>query len=444
MTIRNNFKRILSLAFAFAVFFSYILASTPVKPLAVTLQEQKQQYASKISSAESEINQLKKEKADKQQIANKLQLQLQDLTNQAYIIQTQRDNVDKEVSSLTSQIKSLSTQIKDTEQKVEDMDTQIEDTVDIFCERMRANYMAGPTSYLDVLMNSKDLSSMLNQIELMKRVTDNDQQLVNKLNSEIEKAEKLKVDLGKQKDDAEKKKTELSNKKVELDASKAEYDSLILNIESKAEEVDKLINGVNQKIASLHEDVNVYKDAQAGIDKAIKDAEKKRSSGTVNYGGGGYSGGGSTVISGGGAAYSNGTVSTSGWMWPVPTGASYISSYYGYRSDPATGATKFHSGLDIAAPGGSNIVATKSGYVVFVNYGNTGYGNHIMIGHSDGTYSLYAHCLANFPVSNGQTVSQGQVIAHVGTSGYSTGYHCHFEIRDSKGNKLDPSTYVHK
>lgn len=430
---KMSLKQFTSLALSLVIISLCFLSTGPIRSYAATLEQQKAAYSAKIQSAEAEIARLKKEKASEQAIADKLQAQLTDLTSQAFVIQTQRDEVDREVNALTDQIEELTNQIEETEDKLVEMNDEIDNTVDVFCKRLRANYMSGPTSYLDVLLNSKDISSMLNQLELMKRVTDSDQALVDKLNSDIDTAEKLKVKMNEDKEASEVKKTELNAKKVELDASKAEYDKLILEAETKAEEVEHILYGYSSKIDALHEDVSNFKADQANIEKAIKAAEAQRRKAASTIGGTYY------PATGG---YGNGTISTSGWMWPVP--AAYISSYYGYRSDPATGATKFHAGLDLAAPCNSNILATKSGTVSFIKYGNTGYGNHIMIAHSDGTYSLYAHCLSNFPVSPGQAVSQGQVIAHVGTSGYSTGYHCHFEIRDSSGTQVNPLNYVHK
>lgn len=423
-------KRLVSLMLALVMVSAYFLSTGPIRSRAATLEQQKANNNSKIQAAENEIARLKEQRADEQAIADKIQAQLDNLTAQAFVIQSQCDDIDKQVNTLTEEIEDLGIQIEETEDSLVEMNDEIDATVDVFCRRMRANYMSGPTSYLDVLLNSKDISSMLNQLELMKRVTDSDQALVDKLNSDIEVAEKLKVKLNEDKESSEKKKTELSAEKVKLDASKAEYDELILNAESKAAEVEKILYGYDSKIEDLHEDVSNYKSDQARIEKAIKAAEaaRKTSSGSNYY-----------PSTGG---YENATISTSGWMWPVP--AAYISSYYGYRSDPATGVTKFHSGIDLAAPCNSNILATKAGTISLLNYGSSGYGNYIMVAHSDGTYSLYAHCLSNFPVSQGQSVSQGQVIAHVGSSGYSTGYHCHFEIRDSSGNKLNPLNYVHK
>ena len=440
-----NFKRVISLALAAAIFCSCALYLTPVKSSAATLAEQKAAYNSKIQNAEAQIAKLREEKAPKQAIANQLEAQLNDLTAQSYVIQCQRDDIDKQVTSLTADIKSLSEQIEETEINLAKMNENIDVTVDAFCQRLRANYMSGPTSYLDVLLKSKDMSSMLNQIELMKRVTDSDQKLVDKLNSDIDKAEALKDKLGVDKRDAENKKTELCAKKVELDASKAEYDELILSAEAKAEEVSRILYGYNSKIEALHEDVSVYKNEQANIDKIIKAEEAKRlaaqraatataapvTSPRKNN---------SSSGSGSSSSYTPSSSGNGSWLWPVP--AAYISSYYGYRSDPATGALKFHSGIDLAAASGSSILATKSG-TAHTYYGSTGYGNYVLLYHDDGTSSLYGHC-SSFAVSNGQHVSQGQLIAYVGSTGYSTGPHCHFEIRDSAGNKQNPLNYVHK
>ena len=436
----NKISRLVSLLISLAMIFTSIFALSPTAS-AATLAQQKANINSKISAAQKEIDQLEKEKASQKAIANKLQSQLSDLTSKVYVIQQQQDNIDTRVSSLTGEIKSLGNQIDETEKNLETMNNNISETVDLFCERMRANYMSGSASLLEIFLESGDLSSLLNRLEMFKRVTDNDQELVDKLNDEITEAESLKADLSEKKENAEIKKTELSAKKIELDASKAEYDDLIDDIEAKSAKVDEILYGVNSDIEELHDDIEGYKEAQADIVAAIKKAEaenKKNHSSSGNKNNSGSSSGGS---SGGGGT--SGTISKSGWMWPVPTGRSYISSGYGYRRDPATGKTKYHSGLDIAAPGGSNIVASKSGTVFYTKHNTTGYGIHLMINHGDGTYSLYGHC-SGLAVSTGQHVRQGQVIAYVGQTGYATGNHCHFEIRDGAGNKYNPASYVHK
>lgn len=131
------------------------------------------------------------------------------------------------------------------------------------------------------------------------------------------------------------------------------------------------------------------------------------------------------------------------WVWPLPYSGTYISSNFGYRSDPFTGATKYHSGTDITMEGarGKNIVASRAGTVSYVQTtDNGGYGIYLRIDHGDGFETLYAHC-SELKVSQGQRVSQGQVIALVGSTGAATGPHVHFEVFKN-GERVDPLDYV--
>ena len=127
--------------------------------------------------------------------------------------------------------------------------------------------------------------------------------------------------------------------------------------------------------------------------------------------------------------------------WPSAA-SSYITSPFGYRIHPIYGSYKFHTGIDIGAYGGSNILAANSGRVMTVvyNYGTTGYGCYVMVDHGGGIVTLYAHCSAIL-VQVGQYVERGQVIARVGTTGASTGNHLHFEVRVD-GQYQEPLQYV--
>lgn len=143
------------------------------------------------------------------------------------------------------------------------------------------------------------------------------------------------------------------------------------------------------------------------------------------------------------AVGSSSTPSSKSWVWPLPYSNTYISSNFGYRSDPFTGATKYHSGTDITMEGayGKNIVASRAGRVSYVQTtDNGGYGIYLKIDHGDGYESLYAHC-SQLKVSLGQYVSQGQVIALVGQTGAATGPHVHFEIFKN-GDRVNPLDYV--
>lgn len=440
MKSQSKLLRIISLAVSLTLVFTSVFVCAPVQAGAASLSEQKASIEAKIAQKEAELKKLKEGKAEQSAIAAELQSQLADLTKKVSVIQYQQDDIDKNITSLNNDISSLSKQITETEQSLVDMNESIDKTVELFCQRLRANYVSGSSSLLQVFLESGDIASLLNRIEMFKRVTDNDQKLVTKLQNDIETAENLKKELTEKKEASEIKKTELSAKKAELDISIAEYDEIISEIEKKSDEVDKILYNYNTDIKNVQQEIASKEADQAAILAAIKKAEQEAAH---KPSGGGSSSGGSSSGGSSSGGSSSGTISKSGWMWPVPTSASYISSGYGYRRDPATGRTKLHSGMDIAAPLNSKIVASKSGTVVYVKHGNSGYGNHLLLNHGDGTYSLYAHC-NSLAVGSGQSVSQGQTIAYVGHSGYATGNHLHFEIRDGAGNKYNPAAYVHK
>lgn len=422
--------RIFSFIFAVIMAFSCVSAYAPVKAEAASLAQQKQNIENKIKQSEKELAKLRAEKASEAAIAKKLEAQLADLTSKVSVIQYQKDGIDTQVNNLNSQIATLTTQIAETEDELVEMNESIDKTVELFCQRMRANYMSGSSSFFEIFLQTGDISSLLNRLEMFKRVTDNDQKLVTQLEGEIATAEELKTQLSEKKESSEIKKTELTAKKVELDASIAEYDDILIEIETKVAEHKTVLAKMNGKIAEAEDEVAAYKDDQAAIEAAIKKAEQQQQQ---------KPSGGSS----GNHGSATGNISSSGWMWPVPTSSAYISSVYGWRNDPISGQRKFHYGIDIAAPGGSKIIAPKDGTVVYTKHQSSGYGIHLLVNHNNGYYTLYGHC-QSLAVSAGQSVKQGQVIAYVGRTGYATGNHLHFEVRDGNGNKLNPSNFVRK
>jgi murein DD-endopeptidase MepM/ murein hydrolase activator NlpD len=141
------------------------------------------------------------------------------------------------------------------------------------------------------------------------------------------------------------------------------------------------------------------------------------------------------------------TSNASGVSLQWPTWCHTITSYFGYRTHPIYGNTRFHSGIDIGAGFGDTIMAAASGTVIYVetpvpgqNWGGSGYGNYFIIDHGNGVSTLYAHCTSVY-VSNGQTVSQGEAVGTVGSTGGSTGSHLHFEVRIN-GSRVDPLSYL--
>ena len=129
---------------------------------------------------------------------------------------------------------------------------------------------------------------------------------------------------------------------------------------------------------------------------------------------------------------------TGSFVWPSAN-STYVTSKYGYRVHPIFGTKKFHSGIDIGAAAGTNVLAADGGTVSVATYSSS-YGNYVMIYHPDGTSTTYAH-MSSLAVSAGQTVNQGDVVGYVGSTGNSTGNHCHFEVRYN-GVARNPLNYL--
>ena len=422
----------MSVALVFVSFMSYA-----PKAQAKTLGDLRDEYSDikdKVSDSEQKVKELESQQADQSKIVSALNVQLQKLNQERENITAQKDLITEDIDATEEKISSLNAEIAKLDAEIAAKDQEIKDTVKLFCDRMRANYMAGETSVLEIFTSSSDMSSFLNRLEMFKRVTESDQGLVNKLNKEIASIEKMQKELEEKKATLQKEKTELESKRSDLQATE---DTLTANqnvIKEKTEEVEAKLNALNAQTKELKVSISEYNSEMSRLDNEIKEAIRK-----ANQSSGGSHNGGSN------AGSMNSNVSASGWAWPMPYDGVYLTSYYGYRYHPLDGDWRYHSGIDVSMSDayGKNIVATRAGTVILSSLeseSGTGYGNYIIIDHGDGYTSLYGHCSALL-VSQGQRVSRGQIIARVGSTGWSTGPHLHFEVRYN-GETVDPLDYV--
>lgn len=423
---------LLSASLIFACFAMY---TPPVK--AKTLADLRGEYSDiqdKVSESEEKVKELENQKADQTKIVSALNIQLQKLNEQRENITAQKNVIVDDIAETEKKITALNEEIARLDKEIAQKDKEIDDTIALFCDRMRANYIAGETSVLEIFTASSDMSSFLNRLEMFKRVTENDQNLVDKLHEEIEAIEKMQKELEEKKATLQKEKTELEAKRADLQATEDELTANQAVIKQKTEEVEAKLEALNAQTKKLEVSIDEYNAEMSRLDKEIKAAINKANQ---------TSSGGN--VSGGNAGSMNTNVSASGFAWPLPYSGVYLSSYYGYRYHPLTGQYKYHSGIDVTMSGamGKNIVATRAGTVIISSpegQNGTGYGSYIVIDHGDGYSSLYGHCSALL-VSQGQKVSRGQIIARVGSTGWSSGPHLHFEIRYN-GTTVDPLDYV--
>lgn len=424
----------MSMALVFVSFMAYA-----PKAQAKTLSDLRDEYSDiedKISESEQRVKELESQQADQSKIVSALNLQLQKLNQERENITAQKDLITEDIDATEQKISSLNAEISKLDAEIAAKDKEIKDTVKLFCDRMRANYMAGETSVLEIFTSSSDMSSFLNRLEMFKRVTESDQSLVDKLNKEIASIEEMQKELETKKAALQKEKTELEAKRSDLQKTE---DTLTANqdvIKQKTEEVEAKLNALNAQTKELKVSIDEYNSEMSRLDSEIKEAIRKAQNS-------GSSSGGNSGGSNAGSMDSN--VSSAGWAWPMPYDGVYLTSYYGYRYHPLDGDWRYHSGIDVSMSGayGKNIVATRAGTVILSSLeseSGTGYGNYIIIDHGDGYTSLYGHC-SELLVSQGQRVSRGQIIARVGSTGWSTGPHLHFEVRYN-GETVDPLDYV--
>ena len=241
-------------------------------------------------------------------------------------------------------------------------------------------YKNGSVGFLDVLMGSNSISEFVSNVEMIQRIYKNDIDVLNRLQKEQEELNALKVTLSEKIDTLNAQKEEAKKAQADLDSKKA-------IIEARADELKAQADALIAEI------------------KRLQDEQRQ------------YAGGAFT--------------------WPCPS-SHYITYGFGYRINPYSGIWKLHTGIDIAAAQNSDIIAAASGKVLLARW-YQGYGNCVIVDHGSGIVTLYGHC-ESFCVSEGQEVSRGQLIARVGNTGNSTGFHLHFGVRIN-GEYVDPMGY---
>lgn len=382
------------------------------------------------------------------------ELQQQDAEYQAILDSTKEDISEKEAYSdaLVSKIGVLSEQLALNHNKCQELDNSIVqlqadiDTANANIDsqivtlkgRLRTIYKAGGASDIEVILGAKDFSDFLDKLELVKALSSYDERLINGIQTELEQITANKKVLEENRAELETVKTELTSNQTELQALLDENQALLDTLYTESEMILHNMSSTSSAMSSVEKQIQDYYEEQR---KAAEEAAKQEQQNNNNSGSSssGSSSGGS---SGGGSSYSP---PASGYAWPCP-GFYYLSSQWNEDR-----YTYNHGAIDIAGGGimGSSCVAADDGTVVYSysscihNWGKRGscgcgggYGNYLLIDHGNGKSTLYAH-LSSLNVYAGDTVSKGQVIGYVGSTGESTGPHLHFECR-YYGTKYNP------
>ena len=318
--------------------------------------------------------------------------------------------LEKDIKKIESEVYALEDEVKATQARVEKTRRELNDNNKKLDARLRNMYKSGGMGFIDIILSSENISDLFSNFSMVQYIFENDKDVVAQLEKDYENLEKMREQLKEKQNQLGEKQDQLGNSYAKLEDKKTQL---------KAKNKD-----LKKTIAQWQAD-------SAAIEEQIRQAQQQASK--PSSGGGNHNGGG-----GGGYVPPSGGVSTQGMVWPVPS-SSHVTSEYGWRN--LGGYSDFHLGLDIAASYGADVVAAADGKVIATGGQHWSYGNIVIIDHGNGVATAYAHN-SSIVVSTGQIVKRGQVIAKIGSTGNSTGNHCHFEVRIN-GQTVNPRGYVH-
>ncbi len=303
----------------------------------------------------------------------------------------------KQLSAAEAELDEINTSLKENQEALTEAQKKEQEQTDSLRKRLRAIYEDGSLSYFNVLMSSDSIFDFFYKLEILKQITEYDNNLLNTIKSTRAEIEERQLQIQADKVVAEEKKATVAAKKKDLDAQSLTKKNLI-------DQENKNIQAAKARLKQI-------------------EAEEERIRREIA----------ASQSGSGGAVYS-----ASGMIWPAPS-CRIVTSEYGMRFHPTLHVNKLHSGMDIGCYTGTPVVAAQSGTVITATY-NTAYGNYIVINHGNGVSTLYAHN-STLLVKAGQKVTQGQTISKSGNTGYSTGPHLHFEVLIN-GSPKNPRNYV--
>ena len=338
------------------------------------------------------------------------------VNDKLYAIQQQLEAAQRDYQAVANELKATEEKIAATQAELEKTRARLKVREGVFTKRVRDIYMHGQLSYLDVVLGAKDFSDFSNRLELLRRIIDADITLISDIRKERAAIETAKQELETQ-----------SARQAQLrDQAAAKRDE----IESRRKEQQAILYQAQNDKAVAEQAYNEYQQSSQAIAEMLRQRAADRAAQAAAAAAQASSGGG------GGSDYYQPVSGSGAMIWPVN---GVVTSPYGYRTHPIFGTTIYHSGIDIGVDYGTPVHAADGGVVVEAGW-ISGYGYAVIIDHGNGLSTLYGHN-QELAVSEGQSVSQGQVIAYAGSTGNSTGPHVHFEVR-ANGDPVDPSAYL--
>jgi len=402
--------------------------------------------ASAASSSEirTQINKLKEQKKEIEKQLDEVKAEYKQNANEIADIVSRKNVIDQEIGLLNAQIININEQISAYNVLIADKQEELNAAQERFNRlseenkiRIRTMEEEGSLSYWEVLFKANSFSDLLDRMNMVEEIAASDARRLKELKKAAEEVEVAREELELQKAELRQTREELNATYLQLEEKKKEADKLLLELIAKADELKELEAEYMQKeedfLAQIAEKEKEYNEAKINewlAYMATYTTVPPETTAPANQGNTNNSTGTNSGSTGGGA-------SSSTWLRPC----SYVklTSPFGNRTSPTTGASSYHQGVDLAGPAGTPIYASRAGRVTVAGYGSAA-GYYVTINHLDGFSSIYMH-MTNYVVSSGQTVSAGQLIGYMGSTGVSTGSHLHFGIAYN-GAYVNPCNYV--
>ena len=372
-------------AFAVAGSMSMTVNATSISDL----KDQKDQKESKKEEAEAVLAQLEKEQNSILDAIAELDAQVTEYTNEITDLEAQQTQLESDIE--TKQVELTAAQEKEQEQ------------YEAMKERIKYSYENGNPSYLDVLFSTSDISDIVNQTEYADQIYSYDKNMF---------------------DDLVETRQTIADTKAGLEQDLQDVEDIKLEVEDNKAAVEVMIEGKQVQVANYESSIGDYEATIAAAEEAYRQQQAAAAA---------AAGSTTTAPSDVQITYTGGSL-----QWPVSSGGT-ITSRFGPRESPGGIGSRYHQGLDIGCPSGTPIVACEAGTVIAASYSSS-MGNYVTIAHSASMSTTYMHN-SSLCVSVGQTVSRGQVIALAGSTGNSTGPHCHLGLRIN-GSYVDPLPYL--
>lgn len=362
-----------------------------------------------ISKAEEEKKILQTGLSDIKKIVASLESTKNDLDSYVKSLDANLAKIEEKITELKELISKKEKEIEETMEALEEAQKVAEEQYEAMKSRIKFMYERGDTFYLELMLSAESFGDMLNKSDYVMKLSAYDRKMLDEYEKTAQAIATFKVEL-------EAEQEVLAEAKEAIEQEQAAVSTLINNKEKEIKVYEADISNKEQLVKEYETEIASQNAEIAALEAAVAEERKRLAAANEKL-----------------KSYDGGQ-----FKWPAPS-FTRISDDYGNRMHPTLGINKFHNGIDLAAPNGSPILAAYDGDVVAATYSST-MGNYIMIDHGDSLYTIYMHASALY-VSKGDTVSRGDKIAAVGSTGRSTGPHLHFSVR-LNGSYVSPWNYI--